>query len=157
MKAHVLLALVGLATSFVMPAFTQEKEEANPFPFRPIPASPQTVQQLEAIILKFDEAANKHDGAAAAALFTAKAIDVTPLGVFSGREAIEKYYTDVFQRFQLADHVNKIGYVYTLGGDLCAIGGYTTKANGNAAGCYRATVFTRDGDTWKIRVMVVLF
>jgi hypothetical protein len=34
------IPLVGLATGFVVPAFTQEKEEANPFPFGAIQAKP---------------------------------------------------------------------------------------------------------------------
>jgi len=49
-------AVVGLAISFALPSFGQEKEEANSFPFRAIAAGPQIVQQLEAINLKFDEA-----------------------------------------------------------------------------------------------------
>src|SRR5258708_40319731 len=36
-------------------------------PFRAIAASPQTVQQFEAINLKFDEAFNKHDATAVGA------------------------------------------------------------------------------------------
>ena len=49
MKTHVLLALVGLVTGFVVPAFTQEKEEVHPFLFGAIQAKPEIVQQLEAI------------------------------------------------------------------------------------------------------------
>ena len=37
---RLLVALVGLAISFALPAFAQEKEEVNPFPFRAIAASP---------------------------------------------------------------------------------------------------------------------
>jgi len=131
MKIRAVVILVGLAISFALPAFAQEKEEVNPFPFRAIAASPQIVQQLEAINLKFDEAFNKHDAAAVAALYTANAIQVTPLGIFSGREAIEKYFTDVFQRFTPSDNVTKISYVYAFGGDLCAIGGWTVIVHGS--------------------------
>jgi hypothetical protein len=72
MKIRFLLALLGLAISFALPTFAQEKEEANAFPFRPVLAGPQLVQQVEAINLKFDEAFNKHDVAAVGALYTAK-------------------------------------------------------------------------------------
>jgi hypothetical protein len=65
---RLVVALVGLAISFALPAFAQEKEEVNPFPFRAIAASPQLVQQLDAINLKLDEAFNKLDAAAVAAL-----------------------------------------------------------------------------------------
>jgi ketosteroid isomerase-like protein len=155
MKTHILLAVVGLATSFVMPAFSQEKEETNPF--RAIQANPQIVQQLEAIDAKSDEAFNKNDATAVAAFFTENAIVSSPLGIFSGRQAIEKYFTDVFQRFHLTDHVNKISYVYAFGGDLCAIGGWTVNSNSQPAGGYRVIVYTPVGDTWKIRAAVLKF
>jgi len=64
MKIRSVLTLVGLAIGFALPIFAQEKEEVKPFPFTPIPAGPQLVQQLEAINLKFDEACNKHDATA---------------------------------------------------------------------------------------------
>jgi hypothetical protein len=54
MKIRAVVILIGLAISFALVAFAQEKEEVNPFPFRAIAASPQIVQQLEAINLKFD-------------------------------------------------------------------------------------------------------
>jgi hypothetical protein len=85
-----------IGDQFCSAAFAQDKEEVNPFPFRAIAASPQLVQQLDAIKLKLDEAFNKLDAAAVAALYIANAVQVTPVGIFSGREAIEKFYTDVF-------------------------------------------------------------
>jgi ketosteroid isomerase-like protein len=83
-----------------LPIFAQEKEEANPFPFpfRAIAAGSQLIQQLEAINLKFDEAFNKHDAAAVGALYIPNAVQVTPVGSFSGREAIEGYITDLIHR-----------------------------------------------------------
>jgi hypothetical protein len=87
MKIRLVVALAGFAISFALPTFADEKKEINPFPFSPISASPQIVQQLEAINLKFDEAFNKHDAAAVGALYTANAVQVTPVGVFSGRKA----------------------------------------------------------------------
>jgi hypothetical protein len=62
-----------LAVGFALPIVAQEKEEVKHFPFTPIPADPQLVQQIEAINQKFDEAINKHDADAVAALFTANA------------------------------------------------------------------------------------
>jgi hypothetical protein len=64
MKNSLLLGLVGLGISFALPIFAQEKEDVKPFPFTPIPAGPQLVQQIEAINQKFDEAFNKHDAVA---------------------------------------------------------------------------------------------
>jgi hypothetical protein len=63
MKMRFLFIVVGLAASFALPIFAQEKEEVKAFPFTPIPAGPQLVQQIEAINQQFDEAFNKHDAA----------------------------------------------------------------------------------------------
>ena len=159
MKIRPVVTLVGLAISFALPTFAQEKEEVNPFPFRTIAASPQLVQQLEAINLKFDEAFNKHDATAVGALYIANAVQVSAVGTFSGREAIEKYFTDWFERFNPSDRVTKMSYVYALAGDLCAIGGYSLtwgrqSRAGSFSGGYLVNVYTRVGDTWKIRASV---
>ena len=61
MKIRFLLALVGLAIFSALPTIAQEKEEANPFVYRAIPATPQIAQQLDVINRQFDEAVNKHD------------------------------------------------------------------------------------------------
>ena len=157
MKTHLVLTLVGLAISFALPTFAQEKEEANPFLYRAILASPQLAQQLDAINRQLDEAFNKHDAVAVAALFTTNATLVAPLGIFSGRDGIEKYFTEVFQRFNPSDQLTKISYVYAFAEDLCAIGGRSVTANPGyplQGGGYLICVYTRVRDTWKIRVEV---
>jgi uncharacterized protein (TIGR02246 family) len=146
-KIRLLGTLLGLAINFAVPTFAQEKDEV----------APQVRQQLEAIDKKFDEAINNHDAAAVAALFTQDAVEVTPLGVLSGRRAIDKYYANVIEQHHLTDQVNRLDHVYTFGSDLCAIGGYSVKTDGYPAGGHRASVYTRDGDTWKFRVMVVKY
>ena len=159
MKIRLLLALAGLAIGLRLPALAQEKEEANPFPFRAILATPQIAQQLDVINRQLDEAVNKHDAVAAAALHTEKATIVTPLGTFSGRDGIEKYFTDVFQRYNPSDQLIKISYVYAFGDDLCAIGGWTVTIHGGShrGGGYLVNVYTRVRDTWKIRAGVTKY
>jgi hypothetical protein len=98
MKIRLVVALVGLAIGFAVPIFGQEKEEVKPFPFTPILAGPQLVQQIEVINQKFDEAFNKHDADSVGKLYTANAVQTTPQGSFSGREAIKGYITDLSQR-----------------------------------------------------------
>jgi ketosteroid isomerase-like protein len=88
MKIRLVVALVGLAISFALPAFAQQKDAADP----------QIRQQIDALAKKLDEAFNDNDAAAAAALFTEDGIFVTPQGPIYGREAIEKYYAELFQR-----------------------------------------------------------
>jgi energy-converting hydrogenase Eha subunit A len=75
-----------LAISFALPIFGQEKEEDNSFRYRAIPASPQLAQQLEPINRQLDEAFNKHDAAAVAALFSTNATLVCLNRVKEGSE-----------------------------------------------------------------------
>jgi ketosteroid isomerase-like protein len=153
MKIRLLSAFVGLAISFALPAFAQEKEVPNPF--RAIPASPQIAQQLEPINSQYDEAFNKHDVAAVAAFFTANATLVAPRETFSGRDGITKYFTDAFQRYSPSELVTKLSYVYAFADDLCAIGGWTVTLHGrDQGGGFLIRVYTRVRDTWKIRLQV---
>ena len=157
METRFLLALVGLAIGFVLPTFAQEKEETSPFLYGAIPASSQIARQLDVINRQLDEAFNKHDAAAIAALFTTNATLVAPSGTFSGRDGIEKYFTDVFQRFNPSDQLTKISDVYAFADDLCGIGGRSVTVNSGhpfQGGGYLIRVYTRVRDTWKIRVEV---
>lgn len=48
-----------------------------------------------------------------------------------------------------------MNYVYAMGGDLCAIGGWTVTINGTQKfGGYLVNVYTLAGSTWKIRPSV---
>ena len=157
MITRLLLAVAALAIGLPLPARAQEKEEATPFQFRAIPASPQIAQQLDATNSQFDAAFNKRDAVAVAALFTANETLVVPEGVFSGQDSIAKHYTDWFQRGNHSDHITKLSYVYAFGGDLCAIGGWSVTFNPGRpipGGGYLMRVYTRVHDTWKIRVQV---
>jgi ketosteroid isomerase-like protein len=157
MKTHLVFTLVGLAIGFAVPALAQEKA-ATPAvsnPFQPIPAGPALVQQLEAINEKFDEACNKHDVTAVAAFYTENAILSSSMGNATGLPEIEKYFSNLFQRFSSTDRSAKMNYVYAFGGDLCAIGGWTVTVNGSKqAGGYVMNVYTPARDTWKIRTSV---
>jgi uncharacterized protein (TIGR02246 family) len=88
MKLHVLLALAALVVGFTVPALAQQKEP---------PLSEQDYQKLLAMGKKNDEAWSKSDAAALVALYTDDAVFVTPSGILSGKEAIEKRYQDVFK------------------------------------------------------------
>jgi ketosteroid isomerase-like protein len=157
MKMHLLITLVGLAFGFAVPAFAQEKPAtaAVPNPFQAIPAGPALVQQLATINEKLDEAVNKHDASAVAAFYTSNAILSSPLGVASGVAEIEKYFTNVFERFTPSGNSTKFDYIYAFGGDLCAIGGQTSTINGSKqAGSYVLNVYVPVQDTWRIRASV---
>jgi ketosteroid isomerase-like protein len=81
MKIRLVVALVGLAISFALPIFAQQKGTADP----------QIIDQLNALSKKTNEAFNNGDAAALAATFTEDAVLVNDTGPVYGREAIEKY------------------------------------------------------------------
>jgi ketosteroid isomerase-like protein len=76
MKIRLLATLVGLAVSFVLPAFAQQKDGVDP----------QIIEKVNAKIKAFDEAVNNND---AAALFAEDAVFVTDGGPVYGQKAIE--------------------------------------------------------------------
>jgi hypothetical protein len=94
-KIRLIVALVGLATSFALPAFAQQDDTVDP----------QVVQQLRVLDRKTEEAYKKGYATARAALFTEDAILVNQKGLFSGRHAIEAYYADVFTAAHFFDMV----------------------------------------------------
>jgi len=98
MKIRLLLALVGLALGFTVLAFAQQKDVAEP----------QIRQQLDALGQKYDEAFNNGDPAALAANFTEDAVLVNDTGPVYGREAIEKYYADLFQKVHLSNWLTTV-------------------------------------------------
>jgi SnoaL-like protein len=92
-KTRLLGALVGLAIGFALPTFAQPTNTPDP----------QLGRQYVTLLKKFDEAFNKGDAAALAALYTEDAVLVTDTGPVHGREAIEKHYADEFQNVHFND------------------------------------------------------
>jgi hypothetical protein len=74
-----LLLLLGLATGLVMPVVAQEKTEIDP----------KTLQGIEIAAKQYDEAFNKNDASAIAALFMPDAIEVGPEGPAYGVQSIQ--------------------------------------------------------------------
>ena len=86
MKTRLVLHLLGLAISFALPTYAQQKDLADP----------QTTQKILALMKAFDEAHNNNNAAAVAALFTRDAVIVAPEGPIIGRQAIQKWYTEIY-------------------------------------------------------------
>ena len=80
MKRRLVVSLVGLAISFALPIYAQQKDLADP----------RTTEKIAAILKAFDEAHMNDDAAAVAALHTHDAVDVTPERPIIGRQAIQK-------------------------------------------------------------------
>ena len=95
MRIRLVVAAVGLAISFALPTLAQQKDTPDP----------QLRQALLALAKKFEEAFLKGDAAAVASFFTEDAVLVNNSGPVYGREAIKKYYTDLFQNVHFSNNV----------------------------------------------------
>ncbi len=131
---------------------TQEKEIADP----------QLSQELDALVKEFDEAKNNNDAVAVAALFTDDAILVTDSGPIYGREAIEKYHTDLFQKVHFSNHLgkadpNSICALDTAGNEVWTNGEWSNTIQGKDFGPiqlkgYWSAIQVREGGAWKDRM-----
>ena len=148
MKTRLLGALVGLAISFALPTFAQQKETVDP----------QLIQKLDTINKKYNEAVNNHDAAALGTLYTEDAILVTHTGLVYGRQAIEKWYEDGFKGSQPKNNTFTIDphSVRMLGPDTLTRGGEWSETGKGKNGedvpikGYCSVVATRQGDAWNI-------
>ena len=137
---RLLVTFAGLAISFVLPTFGEEKNAVDP----------EVRQQIEAAHMKFVEAFNKHDAAAIADLFTFDAVQMLDWGeggTFSGQQAIEKHYALDFASSP-PKLVGKLIQLYAIGDKISAISEWSS---GLWKG-YGARIYVRDLDTWKIRM-----
>ena len=100
MKIRSVGTLVGLAISFALTGLGQQKDtpELQIVQQRDLLGVASAVEEAGELHRKLDEAYNKNDAAAVAALFTEDALLVEPGGLFSGRQDIERRYADTFQR-----------------------------------------------------------
>jgi len=153
MKIHLVFALVGLAISFALPTFAQQKETVDP----------QLIQKLyDTLSKKWNEAYNNHDAAAIVAVYTEDAIDVTHSGPLYGRQAIEKFYADQFKGWQPKNHTSTIDphSVRMLGPDNLTRGGEWSETGKGKNGedvpikGYFSEIDTRQGDAWKICLLI---
>jgi hypothetical protein len=160
MKIRLRLALVGLAISFALPTFAQEKEEVNP----------KILAGIQANNKAFDDAFNKRDPAAIAALYSENAVlvirgggsegDSTPApgdtirGVFTGRAAVEKRYAALFALFRdLTDHLNTLDQVHTPFETVpWAVGGWEVTQEGMHYKGFRILTYISapDGKAWLV-------
>jgi uncharacterized protein (TIGR02246 family) len=152
MKIRLVVSLVGLAISFAVPTYAQEKDLADP----------QTTQKILALMKAFDEAHNNNDAAAVAALFTRDAIIVAPEGPIIGRQAIQKWYTEIYKWWHPKNSITKVDgnaphLIGTAGNELWATAEWSETGQGKNGEPipikgYWAETYAREGDDWKIRV-----
>jgi uncharacterized protein (TIGR02246 family) len=153
MRIRLVIALAGSAISLALPTFAQETNTPDP----------QTTQKILAIAKAYDEAVNTHDAAALAALYTEDAVFVTDGGPVHGRQAIEKWYANVFQGWQPKNHTgtfdgNAAHLIDTPGNAVWATGNWSETGQGQGGSPmqirgYWSAIDVREGEGWKIRVM----
>ena len=153
MKIRLVVALVGLAISFALPTFAQQKDTPDP----------QLREQLLALAKKFEEAWNNNDASALAALFTEDAVLVDDTGPIYGREAIEKHYKDLFQNVHFSNNHTTYGpecphAIGTDGKEMWENGAWsmTWQVKGgdpvNGKG-FHSSIAVLDGGVWKKRML----
>jgi hypothetical protein len=121
---RLLVTLSGLAIGFVVPILAEEQNTGDP----------EVRQQIEAALMKYDEAWNKNDAAAFAARFTLDATDVRrweAAGMVSGQEAVEKRYAAEFA-MGINNYASKLVQIYPIGSDICAITEWSLSDHGRA-------------------------
>jgi ketosteroid isomerase-like protein len=153
-KGPLVVPLAGLAISFALPIYAQQKDMADP----------QTTQKIVALEKAISEGQNNHDGAAIAALYTRDAVFVTTKGPIIGRQAIQKWYTDLYRLWhvKVKDHIDKLDgnaphLMGTAGNELWATGEFSETGQGKDGGPipvkgYWACIYVREADDWKIRM-----
>jgi ketosteroid isomerase-like protein len=153
MKIRLPLILVGLAISFALPSFAQQKDTVDP----------KVAEQIGALGKRFDEAFNHGDAAAVAALYTEDAVFVTPDGPIFGQEAIEKHWAGVFQQGHFSNHLNKDDQgsphmIGTTGNEVWRDGEWSFTVQGKSGDPIHFKGFwsgidVREGSDWKIRML----
>jgi ketosteroid isomerase-like protein len=107
---------------------------------------------------KYAEAVNNNDAAAVAALYAEDAVRVMDTGKIYGREAIEKYWADLFKQVHFSNHIAKQDtphIIGTAGNEIWGTGDWSNTIQGKNWGPkdqkgYWGNVFVRQGDDWKI-------
>jgi ketosteroid isomerase-like protein len=138
MKVRLVDTLVGLAISFAVPAFAQDKDTVDP----------EVRQQIEAIYMTNVDAHNKHEAAAVAALYTEDAVQVRAWesegGLATGQQAIEKRFA-VELASSPGEYIDKLVQVYPVGDEICAISQWSWEVGKG----YYARIFNRKRDRRK--------
>jgi ketosteroid isomerase-like protein len=122
---------------------------------------PELRQRLVSHIKIYNEALDQNDAAAVAAQFTEDAILVPETGPVKGRQAIQKYYEDVFKEVCFSNDLASVDedsphIIGKDGNEMWATGAWTATFQGKGWGPmdfkgYWSVI--RGGDDWKIRML----
>jgi ketosteroid isomerase-like protein len=153
MEIRLIVALIGLAISFISPTFAQKEDTVDP----------QLRQMIDTFAKKYAEAVNNNDAATLATFYAEDGVFVTDKGLVYGRKAIEKFYSDLFRNIHFSNYVSKADqyspHIISSAGDRtwetgewsCTIqvnSGPSMELKG-----YYSSIDTREGDDWKISMV----
>jgi ketosteroid isomerase-like protein len=125
MKTGSLLSVAGSVICFAAPSFAQQKEtvEQRISHQRDLLGNPKALGEFGVVGMKVDEAFNRNDASAVAALFTEDGVLAAPDGMFYGRRAIEKGLPkDEFQHWHTQNIVKTVDRVNADGNEVGARG-----------------------------------
>ena len=163
MKIRSVVTLVGLAISFALPTFAQQRDTADPriAQQRDLLGVAKALEEFGEFHQALDEAYKKNDAAAVAAFFTEDAVLVEPDGVFSGRQDIEKRYADTFQHSPIIRFNSTYGrsHLNAIDNAVWAVGlrksSFKSQTGSVFAVGYWSAIYVREGDAWKIRMLTL--
>jgi uncharacterized protein (TIGR02246 family) len=116
-------------------------------------ADSKTAEEIRAFVREFDKRFNENDAVGIAALCTEDAIQIGPEGPIRGRQAIEKKFADLFQRWRPKDIVCTVDQVSAIGNISWNSGGWSCTFHGEDGPLsmtgYRLDILVREGDVWR--------
>jgi uncharacterized protein (TIGR02246 family) len=161
MNIRLTLALVGLAISFAVPIFAQQKDSVDPriAQQHDLLGDAKALGEFGALGMKEDEAFNNNDASAVAALFTEDGVLVAPDGMFYGRQAIEKRYAKTFQRWPITTFRGQRCQLNAIDNAAWSAGEWWSTLESQTGpkfeGGYWSAIYVREGDAWKIRLLTL--
>ena len=156
-----ILVLAGLAISFALPTFAQQKDTADSriAQQRDLIGDPKALDEFGLLATHQSEAFTNKDADAVAALFTEDAVLVAPDGMFFGRQAIQKRYADSFQRWPITTSSGQGSCLNAIDNAAWATGKWWTTRQGQTGpkfgSGFWSAIYVRDGDAWKIRLFTI--
>ena len=160
MKTGSLLVLAAVVC-FAVHAFAQQKStvDSQTVQQRDLLGVPKALDDFGALGLKLDEAFNRNDATAIAALFTEDGILVASDGMFSGRQAIEKKYADLFQRWPITTFSSQRYQLNAIDNAIWSVGEWWSTIQSETGprfkGGYWSAIYIHEGNAWKIRMLTV--
>ena len=161
MKIRLLLSLAGFAISCAVPTLAQQTNTPDPqiARQRDLRGDPTALGEFGALGLKMDEAFNKNDAAALAALFTEDAVLVAPDGMFFGRQAIQKRYADTFQRWPITTSSGQGSSLNAIDNAVWSTGKWWSTCQGESGPKFESgfwsAIYVREGENCKIRLLTI--